>query len=193
MKTHLRNLLLNFIVLLIVVGLILLLPGVSKAISGDIYQESLTDDPKRLHITADNLVAYQNNQQIIFSGHVTAIYDLKKITSEELHVFYNDQPGAEKFGGLSHSSIKSIVASGSVKIEFENKTAECDKAVYTADSNLMVLTGREVRLQSENNFITGNKISIYQDSGQITVDGNDEKRVNAVFQPEKKNTTVNEK
>lgn len=143
---------------------------------------------KELNITADSLVASQKNQLVVFSGRVVAIYELTTITSDKLQVFYNDQVGDEKF---SKASVKKIIASGNVHIELEGKTADCDQAVYLTNSNSLVLTGEETRLKSENSFITGNKITIYQDTGQIIVDGSEDKRVNAVFQPDEKNLINN--
>jgi lipopolysaccharide transport protein LptA len=142
-------------------------------------------DLKELQVTADNLVASQKNKLVVFSGRVVAVYESTTITSDKLQVFYNDQVEGEKF---SKTSVNKIVASGNVHIALEEKTADCDMAVYLTNSNSLVLTGEETRLKSGNSFITGNKITIYQDTGQIIVDGSDNKRVNAVFQPDEKNS-----
>lgn len=154
--------------------------GLAQNIDGIVPEQDL----KKLHITSDSLVARQNSQHVIFSGHVVALYKSKTITSDKLDVYYSDHFDKE----LDNTSVKKIIASGNVQIEFENKTAKCDKAVYLTSANSLILTGKEARLQSENSYITGNKITIYQNTGQITVDGSDDKRVNAVFQPEEKNS-----
>lgn len=159
----------------------------------DIEQQRTAADLTRLHITADNLVANQNTRHIIFSGHVIALYDGKKITSEKLQVFYDDQAGTVPIDTVDNSGVKKIIASGNVEILFEDKTGLCDQAVYVAATNSMVLTGKEVRLQSQTSYITGSKITIYQDSGQIIVDGDNGKRVNAVFQPEEKHSITDQK
>ncbi len=96
-------------------------------------------------------------------------------------MFYNDQVDDEK---LSKTSVKKIIASGNVNIELEGKTAKCDQAVYLTNSNSLVLTGGEPRVQIGNNYITGNKITLYQDTGQVIVDGG----VKAEFQPDEKNS-----
>ncbi len=140
-------------------------------------------DLKKLHITADSLVASQNNQLVIFSGRVIALYELTTIRSDKLQVYYSDHIDKKQ---LNSSSIKKIVATGNVQIELEDKTAKCDRAIYLTSSNSLILTGEETRLQSEDSYITGNKITIYQNTGKITVDGSDDKRVNAVFQPQEK-------
>lgn len=145
-------------------------------------------DLKKLHITADSLVASQNNQHVIFTGHVIALYEVTTIIADKLQVFYSDQIDKDK---INSSSVKKIIATGNVKIEMEGKTAQCEKAVYLTSSNSLTLTGEEARLQSEDSYITGNKITVLQNTGQIIVNGSNEKRVNAVFQPKDKNSKTN--
>jgi lipopolysaccharide export system protein LptA len=180
-----KHIIINIIDLLITIGVIAIISFSVPCFSETIDTPNPAQDLKKLHITADSLVANQNNQYVVFSGQVVALYELTTITSDKLQVFYTDQADEEKF---NKSSIKKIIASGNVHIDLEEKTAECDQAVYDTPSNSLVLTGEETRLQSKNSFITGNKITIHQNTGQIIVHGNDDKRVNAIFQPEEKNS-----
>jgi len=175
----------NIIDLLIFFVVIAVISFSTPVLSQTIDTPNSEQNLKKLDITADSLVASQNNQQVVFSGQVIALYELTKITSDELRVFYSDQADEEKF---NRASVKKIIASGNVTIELEGKNAKCDKAVYLTSSNSLVLTGEETVLQSESSSITGNKITIYQNTGQIIVDGSDNKRVNAVFQPDEKNS-----
>jgi len=174
---------LNFTVLLIFGVIISFLSFPTTGLSQNSNELIPQQNLKKLHITADSLVASQNNQQVIFTGHVIALYELTTITSDKLQVFYSDQVDKEK---INRSSVKKIIATGNVKIEIEGKTAQCEKAVYLTSTNSLTLTGEDARLQSEDSYITGNKITVFQDTGQIIVDGSNEKRVNAVFQPEEK-------
>ena len=138
---------------------------------------------EKIHITANRLVASQNNQMVVFSGNVKAIHGKVTITSNSLNVFYTD-PKNTSGKKVNKDSIERIVASGNVTIEMEGKTAICDQAVYQTSTKAMTLTGENTRIQSGDNYITGNTVTIYQDTGQIIVDGNETKRVNAVFQPD---------
>ncbi len=166
---------------LIFFGVIAIISFSAVGLSQAIDTPDSAQDLKKLNITADSLVASQKNQYVVFSGRVVAIYELTTITSDKLQVFYNDQVDDEK---LSETSVKKIIASGNVHIELEGKTAKCDQATYLTNSNSLVLTGGEPRVQIENNYITGNKITIYQNTGQIIVDGG----VKAEFQPDEKNS-----
>ncbi|RJP94939.1 MAG: hypothetical protein C4518_02135 [Desulfobacteraceae bacterium] len=149
--------------------------GLADAVSGG----------EKIQIAADRLVASQNNQMVVFSGHVKATHGKVTILSDTLNVFYSD-PKTSTSKGYNKDSIQRIVASGNVTIEMEGKTATCDQAVYQTSTKSMTLTGDNTRIQSGDNYITGKTVTIYQDTGQITVDGNDTERVNAVFQPEDK-------
>jgi lipopolysaccharide export system protein LptA len=135
-----------------------------------------------LNITSDKLVSDRNSQFVLFSGNVVAIYGDKTINSDNLKMMYLDVPKNKP--GFNEGKIDKIIATGNVVIKFENKTAYCDKAVYDQETQTIVLTGKDTRIQSDDNFITGEKITIRQLTGQVIVDGNPEKRVNAVFNPE---------
>jgi lipopolysaccharide export system protein LptA len=135
-----------------------------------------------LNITSDKLLSDRNSQYILFSGDVVAVYGDKTIRSDNLKVMYLDS--TKNQSGLNEGKIDKIIATGNVTIKFENKTAYCDQAIYTQETQTLILTGKDVRLQSDDNFIMGEKITVRQLTGQVIVDGNPDKRVNAVFNPE---------
>lgn len=136
---------------------------------------------KKLHITSDKLVSNQNELYITFIGHVIAIHGTTTLNSDRLKIFYSKDDDGKKTP--DKESIKKIVATGNVTIEMEDGTAECDRAVYLTETKTITLTGKNTRIRKEKNYITGEKITIHQDTGQIIVDGNSDARVNAVFQP----------
>lgn len=144
---------------------------------------------ERIHISSDRLVADQNSQFVFFAGNVKAVQGGTTIFSDNLNVHYNDPQNTS--GTYSQNSIAKIVASGRVKIEFDDKTAFCDQAVYVTETKSLILSGNETRIQSAGNFISGEKIVINQLTGQIVVDGSDGKRVQAVFQPPEKTPEPN--
>jgi lipopolysaccharide export system protein LptA len=146
---------------------------------------NLVDTPNTvLNIKSDKLLSDRNSQYILFSGNVVAVYGDKTIYADKLKVLYNGAPANQT--GLNEGKINKIIATGNVKIMFENKTGYCDQAVYAQDTQTIILTGKDARIQSDDNYITGEKITIRQISGQVIVDGNPESRVNAVFHPANK-------
>ncbi len=137
---------------------------------------------EKIHVTADRLVADQNKQFAEFSGDVCATQGDTVIHSNRLKVFYKS--GANPGGSqkTSDEMIRKIVATGDVDIAFENRTAYSEKAVYTTQNSEVVLSGPGTRIESENNFIDGEKIIWNRRSGDMTVIGGKVKRVEAVFE-----------
>ena len=148
------------------------------------YAELPTDaDPgtgsNRIQIRADKLVSQRDSNYIHFMGDVQVDMDQTKINSSDLKVFYEQMPSAGS--SVTGSNINKIVASGNVTIDFDNRSAKCDQAVYQTETQTLILTGEKVTVMSENNSITGDKITFNQKTGQITVDGTPDQRVNAII------------
>jgi lipopolysaccharide export system protein LptA len=171
----------DFMAVLMIIGLFMLfLPvaATSETLPG------LGDSPgTMLNITSDKLLSDRNSQYVLFSGNVVAVYGDKTISSDTLKVIYLAAPTDQS--GLNGGKIDKIIATGNVVIKFDDKTAYCDQAVYTQETQTIQLTGKDARIKSDDNYITGEKITVRQLTGQVTVDGNPEKRVNAVFTPGK--------
>ncbi len=139
----------------------------------------------RLHVQADKLVSQSKSNYIHFEGNVVVTLETTRIESDELRVFYNQLSGGE--GSVNRDNIEKIVASGHVQIDTENRSATCDQAVYRTETEILVLTGDLVEIKSENNFVTGKKITFNQKTGEIIIDGNTSQRVNAIIYQGRKN------
>jgi lipopolysaccharide export system protein LptA len=158
--------------------------------SGLALIDSGTEDDIRgrtLHITADKLVSDGSQNYIVFTGDVTAVYDDTTIHAEQLEVFYENT--TEGAGRMAEENIQKIIASDRVTILFGDQTAECDRAVYTAADQTIVMTGETTRIQSGDDYISGKKITIDRNKGHIIVDSGPDQRVNAVFMPQSAGTT----
>ncbi len=139
----------------------------------------------KIHIRADKLVSQRESNYIHFIGNVSVDVDTTQINSSELKVFYEQVPASGT--SMTNENIKKITASGNVKIYFDNRTAQCDQAIYKTETQILVLTGEKVEVRSEGNSITGNKITFNQKTGEIIVDGNKGQRVNAIIHRNEKN------
>ena len=139
----------------------------------------------KIHITAKKLVSNQDERFATFSGDVHAVQGDTSIRSDTLIVYYRSgadftaQNSADKEG-----LIQKIVADGNVTIDFEDRTAFSEKAVYTARNGHLVLTGNPARIESQGNYITGNEIMLDRNTGEISVVGGTDNRVEAVFESE---------
>lgn len=149
--------------------------------AGEEVKKSSPDANQPIKITADKMVADQEASFVKFSGNVEAVQGQTTITADKLTVLYQKSP-REK-GPVNQDRIKQITATGNVGIRMADKQAHCEQAVYLAPSRTIILTGENTRLQIQGNMITGEKITIHQDTGQIIVEGG-KSRVSAIFQPE---------
>jgi lipopolysaccharide export system protein LptA len=135
----------------------------------------------RIHITADELITNTNERIVEFIGHVKAIQGTTVLTSNRLKVFYKASPQPQQQLKAQSDSISRIVAQGNVRIVFDNQVAEAEQADYVAAEKIIILTGKETKITSGNNSISGTKITLYRGEGKIQVESNKDKRVEAFF------------
>jgi lipopolysaccharide export system protein LptA len=140
----------------------------------------------KIHITADRLIAEGNSNNAEFIGNVRAVQETTVITSAKLKIFYKKDPSGSKDNAKGAESIKEIIATGNVKILFDDKIAETEQAVYTAETRVLELNGPDSKITSGKNIISGSKIIFFRDDGRVKVEGSGNKRVEAFFESEGK-------
>ncbi|MFO7666088.1 MAG: LptA/OstA family protein [Desulfobacterales bacterium] len=144
------------------------------------------ESAKKIHITADKLIAEGNSNNAEFIGNVRAVQETTVITSDKLKIFYKKDSSGIENNPKGEDSIKEIVATGNVKILFDDKTAETEQAVYTAETRILVLNGPNSKITSGKNTISGSKITFFRDDGRINVEGGGKNRVEAFFESDGK-------
>jgi lipopolysaccharide export system protein LptA len=139
-------------------------------------------DQKAIRITSDLLTTDNDTGFVEFSGNVRATQGTTVIVSDRLKVFYKeDADSAQKISGGS-GAVEKIVASGNVKIDFDDKQAVSNEAEYMTETQILVLSGPDSKVTTANNeSISGAKITLYRSDGRIKVEGGHGKRVEAVF------------
>ncbi len=138
-------------------------------------------DSNKIHITSDRLVTDNEAMFAEFIGNVVATRETDVITSDRLKIFYKKGVDKKEKPAAGEEMIKKIVANGNVVIKFDDKVATAQQAVYTAETGITVLTGPDSKVTSGNNFISGEKITMYRSDDHMIVEGGKEKRVEAVF------------
>ena len=135
---------------------------------------------EQIQVRADRLVADQGAQYAEFSGNVRASQGKTVITCDQLRIHY----AADAVGGSDQSGdpIEKIVAEGNVTIQFDDKVAHADQAVYTTKDRVLVLSGEESRVTSGKDAISGSKIIVDRISERIRVESGN-KPVEAIFYP----------
>ena len=158
----------------------------SGGFAGDLPQKKSTNQAEeQIQIVADKLITNSTEKFAEFVGDVRASQGNLVITSERLRIYYHDDPrNNNQIGG--QESIKQIIASGNVKVSFEEYKAETDQVEYDPDTQVLVFTGENSTMTSGKNILTGSKISVDRKNGQIKVEGISHKRVKAVFYPKEK-------
>ena len=132
---------------------------------------------KSIKITADHLEFNNKEQYAEFSGNVKAIQGNVIITANIIKVFLQDINKQSK--STSTDRIKEIQAKGNVEIKIDNRVAVTEFAVYKPRYKILILNGPQSKIVSGKDFISGNKITFYQDSGKIKVERGEHKRVEA--------------
>jgi lipopolysaccharide export system protein LptA len=141
-----------------------------------------TDAGEPIHIISDRLLIDNAAGEAEFIGNVLAKQKETVIKSDRLKILYKKEPLQDKNVAPGEKSIKKIIATGNVSISFDNRLAETEQAVYTADTKILVLSGENSRITSENNLISGEKIIMYRNDGRIIVEsGQNKGRVEAVI------------
>jgi lipopolysaccharide transport protein LptA len=136
---------------------------------------------KKIRITADRLVGSYDRDYAEFTGSVEAFFENFIIKSDSLKIFYKHDPRRKEKLKADKESIDKIIASGKVKIWADGKEATTQRAVYTTETMVLVLTGENSTLSSDKNYVSGSKITIDRVKNTVKVESSVEKRVKAFF------------
>ena len=145
-------------------------------------------EAERIHITADSLVADDNEKFAEFFGNVRAIQGETEITANRLRILYQGSPAAGESGQSGavdgpQGSIQRIIATGAVRITIDEMVAEAREAVYTTADRILVLSGPDSKVtKPDSGTISGSQITVERDTGRIRFEGN----VEGVFLPGEK-------
>ncbi len=147
-----------------------------------------TDSNEPVRISADTLTVHDNDRQAEFTGSVKASQGNNVIRSDKLKIYYKSGFGGEEKKPAGEETIEKLVASGNVRIRFDENIAVSEDAVYVTETRVLVLTGENSKITKGNDSISGSKITLYRDDGRITIEGGEKKdgqkgRVEAVFYP----------
>ena len=138
---------------------------------------------EKIKISADNLTVDNQAKFAEFSGNVKALQGANNIRSDTLRVYYKGDLEDKKKQASGQDVIEKAVASGNVKITFDDKVVISDEAVYIHGKQMIILSGPNTKFISGNNSISGEKITIHIETGQVSIKGTKKNRVEAVIYP----------
>jgi len=155
--------------------------------------DAAQNDP--VHIVSDQMVVDTIKRIVDFNGNIRMTSRDSVITADHLKVYYKEGgftggTDTESSGEepSSEESIDKIIAIGNVVINFDNRVAVAEHAVYTTVNGILVLTGKEAKITSDNNTISGEKITLHRRDGRVFVESSSKERVRAVLENKKKDS-----
>lgn len=149
-----------------------------------VFSETPDDTEKQapLHVISDQMIAVRDTSMVEFIGNVKATRLDGVLLADSVKVFFNEASGKEN--DTPQSNIKKVVATGNVRGTSGDRKAFADKAVYTAEDDVLVLTGKSPKLVTGSSFVTGKKITWFRLQDKVTVESDGTNRVEALFNPE---------
>jgi lipopolysaccharide export system protein LptA len=155
--------------------------GFAVQARADRQPDKQPSDPIR--ITADQLVTDGRNDSARFTGSVRAVQGQSILTADSLTLIFDSQgdDGGTVEPAGSYADIKRIEARGNVRIEFDNRVAVGEQAVYITDERKLVLKGPEAKVISGKDEIVGSTITFYRDDGRVSMEGDGRNRVKAII------------
>lgn len=140
-------------------------------LKGDIKKE-------QIHISAQSLVADDAEKYAEFIGNVKAVQGSTTINADRLKIHYEgqaknrikSQPGDKN--KKEQDSINKIIATGNVKIKFDDIDAQASEVIYTTKDRTLILNGPGAKVVKKGSGSTSaKKITIHRDTGQIKFEG----------------------
>ncbi|MDY6986937.1 MAG: LptA/OstA family protein [Thermodesulfobacteriota bacterium] len=168
-------------VALLVICLLLAWGGASPAPSEPPGKEARqqADLGSSIRITSDAVESDHRMKWLEFTGNVRATQDDEVITADRIKVFYKSH---DRASGVA-TTVEKIISDGNVRmvLDGKSKTAVAEKAIYTADPKVLVLSGGAPTVWSGNNVIRGEKITLFLDEDRTLVEGGESRQVDATF------------
>lgn len=138
---------------------------------------------KPLHVTSDKMIAHKDTSMVEFVGNVKATREDAIIFADSIKIFIHTAETKKE----GQTDLKQIIATGNVKYTAGERKAFADKAVYTTQDEILILTGESAKLITGKSHVTGNKITLFRNEDRAIVESDGKNRVQAIFNPEDKN------
>jgi len=117
--------------------------------------------PEREAVITASRIEFDNKEGVI-------LFDENVLVDDEQFVMRSDRLLVFMEGT---NDVQQILAIGAVNITNDNRTASCDKAVYTKKTGQIVMTGkaRLMRQGDQGGEVTGNRITFWLDDERMEV------------------------
>ncbi len=119
----------------------------------------------------------KTDSTVEFKGDVVVTRDDSIIHADSITMFLTKETEKDP---NKKNKIEKIIAKGNFKYFSGTRKAFADKAIYTLDDEVLILTGDTPKVITDGNSVTGKKITLFQKDGRVTIEGG----VKAIFIPE---------
>ncbi len=136
-----------------------------------------------LQIISDKMIAQQDTSMVEFIGNVKVTRIDSTIFADSIKIFFSDEKQKN-----SQSNVSKIISTGNVKYTAGERKAFADKAIFTTQDEILILTGKSPKLITGSSFVTGKKITLFKKQDKVIVESDGSNRVEAVFNPEDTST-----
>ena len=131
---------------------------------------------EKIYISSDKLIANELEKYAEFIGNVRATQGNTVITSDKIRIYYGksveNKDGKEKGSNMA-GAVRKIVATGNVKIKFDDMEGEANEAIYTTKNRTVILNGPGAKIIKKGSGQTqSDKIIINRENGRIRFEGN---------------------
>ncbi|OGV96228.1 MAG: lipopolysaccharide transport periplasmic protein LptA [Nitrospinae bacterium RIFCSPLOWO2_02_FULL_39_110] len=133
------------------------------------------DEKTPIKIRSNRMETYNEKNVVSFLENVIAEKGDMTIYANRVDV-YSDK---------DQKKLIKIIAEGNVRIEKGGKTATGEKAEYYEEEQKLILKGTP-QIKEKNNFIKGSEIIYYLKEDNISVQGDEKKKVEVTLFPEEK-------
>ena len=144
------------------------------------FAQTNTKKDTPLHVTSDKMIALKDTSMVEFIGNVKATRDDTVIFADSIKIFIHTAETKKE----GQTDLRQIIATGNVEYTAGERKAFADKAVYTTQDEILILTGETARLITGKSHVTGKKITLFRNEDRAIVESDGETRVQAVFNPE---------
>ena len=163
----------------------LILSGIGA--SGPAYARQ-TDSSAPIDVSADQQETYNSTRTTIFIGNVEILQNRSRMRAQKVTVYSAKRPGAE--GGCG--AAERMEAEGGVYLVSDQQNARGDRAVYTFNNNIAVVTG-DVVLVKGKDVARGDRLTINTKTNDAKLESGAKgrtapRRVRAVFYQEDNKT-----
>ena len=139
-------------------------------------------DKVPFQVMSDKMIAQKDTSMVEFIGNVKVTRADSIVFADSIKIYFVED-NKDKDSD-AQNNVEKIISTGNVRYTEGERKAFADKAVYTTQDEILVLTGESPKLITGSNFVTGKKITLYRNQDRVIVESDGEKRVEAFFNPE---------